>query len=71
MTQMDPIEGNNRKTHGELLCLWTACGFLVDTMWGQWPEVKKKKSGRQKERIRDTETEREKERAALLPLQSK
>lgn len=70
MTPMDPTEGNNWKTHGELLCLWTACGFLVDMTGGQWPEVKKK-SGRQKERIRDTETEREKERAALLPLQSK
>lgn len=32
MTEMDPTKGHNREIHGELLCLRTACGFLVDTM---------------------------------------
>lgn len=32
MTEIVSTEGNNRKTHWELVCLWTACGFLVDMM---------------------------------------
>lgn len=30
MIEMGSTKGNNRKTLGEPLCLWTACGFLVD-----------------------------------------
>lgn len=30
MIEMASTKGNTRKTPGEPLCLWTACGFLVD-----------------------------------------
>lgn len=74
--------GQNKKAitgkHLGPLCLWTACGLLVDTIggWGQWSEVEKKRrwggaTESKKKRYRDRKGVREKERAAQLPLQSK
>lgn len=61
------------KTLGELLCLWTACSFFVDTTGAVVRGGEEKGKETERER-RDTEIERQKkerERAAQLPLQSK
>lgn len=53
---MGSTKGNNRKTLGELLNLWTACGVLV-VATGQWSEVREEtgETEREKRRYRDRE----------------